>query len=419
MKKIALLSFVVIFALISVNVTAVAEEKVEIEFWTILLADAFGDYINGMIDEYEAANPNVEIKWYDTGEPITEYMTSLASGNPPDVANMHHPRDFAARGVIWNLDELLTEEQQDTYIDNLYLYGEGEYEGGHYAIPWYGGSASGMFYNREIFEAAGLDPDQPPKTTKEMYEFANIIAKNTDKYGLSWDTCGWHEQHVIDVLVWEDVELLNEDKTEAVINNPKAVDVLNTLIESYEVGGIPPEAVSSSGRDTLNWFLEERTAMFVQGGWIKRYISDDLMEKIEYVKVPLGRDGSRVTGTPNWIIISKASEHPEIAADFATFVTNTENQVEFCKLVAITPTTKDALEDPFFQQEPENFNQLAQQLAIEQLQEDVPQNMLIPQAENWAEMLTILKEEVDRALIGNQTTEETLENVERRWNSLL
>ena len=42
------------------------------------------------------------------------------------------------------------------------------------------------------------------------------------------------------------------------------------------------------------------------------------------------------------------SKHPKEAADFAFYVTNAANQLAFCKLVAIFPTTKKTLDDPFF-----------------------------------------------------------------------
>jgi len=399
-----------------------AQEKVEIEYWTLLLADAFDDFILGMISDYEKANPNVTVKWVDVGREIDEFLAALAAGTPPDVADIRQIRSVASEGVLHNLDELVPDEAKQKYVSALWQGGLGEYQGNNYAIPWYW-QGEGFMYNETLFKEAGLDPDKPPKTTEEMFEYAAIIAKNTDAYGLAWKTNCMHGNHGIPMFLWEDIELFNEEQTEARINNPQAVALLEKYIELYEVGGIPPEAPSATGRDHINWYAEERTAMIVEGAWIARYLSEDLISRTRFAKQPTGAGGSRVFSPGNALVIPKGIENPKEAVKFALFVTNYNNQVEFCKQVAILPTITSAYNDRFFTRPPETFAEEAVRVKIEMIQESEEGiagiNINKPMTDRWLEMVDILKREVDQAMVGRQTAAEALKKVEDQWNQLL
>ena len=159
---------------------------VEIEFWTIALGDAFADYINDMIERYEAEHPGVRVKWVDVsgGEVAEKFIASLVAGDPPDVANIYDLPRFLEHDVLSNLDELVSPEAKDKRIA-AFWHGIGWYLGANYALPWYSG-VNMLWYNKEIFAKAGLDPERPPRTMQEMFEFGRIIRERTGKFGVSW-----------------------------------------------------------------------------------------------------------------------------------------------------------------------------------------------------------------------------------------
>ena len=69
----------------------------------------FAPYINGVIDEFEAQNPDVKIKWVDVpfseGEKRT--LASVLSDNPPDLVNLNP--DFSAtlahKGALYEIPQ--------------------------------------------------------------------------------------------------------------------------------------------------------------------------------------------------------------------------------------------------------------------------------------------------------------------------
>ena len=313
---------------------------VEIEFWTIALGDAFADYINDMIERYEAEHPGVRVKWVDVngGEVAEKFIASLVAGDPPDVANIYDLPRFLEHDVLSNLDELVSPEAKDKRIA-AFWHGIGWYQGANYALPWYSG-VNMLWYNKEIFAKAGLDPERPPRTMQEMFEFGRIIRERTGKFGVSWRL---HPSLVAPpwvILRMENVWPLFDDSYQhTTINNPEALAVFQSWVDAYQDGVLPPEALAAAHRDEINWFIEGRTAMLpFSGGWITRYFDPSFEDKAGMAPLPRGALG-KVPASSQVLVIPKDSPHVEQAVDFGLFVTNDENQLEFCSYVAILPST--------------------------------------------------------------------------------
>ena len=120
----------------------------EVVFWTLQMSD-FSEYVNGVIQEFEAQNPDIKIKWIDVpfseGEKRT--LASVLSDNPPDLINLNP--DFSAilaqKGALYEIDENSTGQFVPQIIDSL------KYNGKLYSIPWYATSAV-TIYNKQLFK---------------------------------------------------------------------------------------------------------------------------------------------------------------------------------------------------------------------------------------------------------------------------
>jgi putative chitobiose transport system substrate-binding protein len=212
-------------------------DVLELEFWTIALGDAFGDYINGMIAQYEAENSGVKVKWVDVsgGEVAEKFIASLVAGDPPDVANIYDLPRFLEHDVLSNLDELVSPEEKDKRIE-AFWHGMGWYQGANYVLPWYSG-VDMLWYNKEIFAAAGLDPERPPKTMQEMFEFGRVIHEQTGKYGVSWRLHPSLNAPPWVILRLENVwPLFDETYSHTTINRPEALAVFESWIDAYQHG---------------------------------------------------------------------------------------------------------------------------------------------------------------------------------------
>ena len=393
-------------------------DVVEIEFWTIALGDAFADYINGMIERYEAEHPDVRVQWVDVsgGEVAEKFIASLVAGDPPDVANIYDLPRFLEHGVLSNVDELVSAEEKAKRIE-AFWHGMGWYQGANYVLPWYSG-VNMLWYNKEIFAQAGLDPERPPRTMQEMFEFGRTIHERTGKYGVSWRL---HPSLVAPpwlILRLENVwPLFDDERRRTTINRAESLDVFQDWVEAYQSGVLPPEALAAAHRDEVNWFIEGRAAMLpFSGGWITRYFDPSFEDKAGMAPMPRGALG-KVPASSQVLVVPRDSPHVAQAIDFGLFVTNDENQLEFCSYVAILPSTKVAAADPFFQQPPRNQSDEANQISAR----DLPNAFVAapPDVRGWSRMEDILYEEFAKALAGEQSAQAALDRIEDKWNHRL
>ena len=145
------------------------------QFWDVAV-------IEPMIAEFEAENPDIKVKveqltWQSGLEKI---QAALASGTQPDLCELGStwlPR-FSYEGVLMDMTHVY-EEIGDDYL----MWESTRWDGKVYGLPWVQGSRV-LFWNRDLFSRAGMDPNTPPTTWDELLSAARKIdALGDDIYG--------------------------------------------------------------------------------------------------------------------------------------------------------------------------------------------------------------------------------------------
>ncbi len=149
----------------------------------------------------------------------------------------------------------------DQYIADL--WDAGEFEGNRYLVPL-DTHMFGLWYNRDIFEAAGLDPDSPPTNREEFEAAANAIRDNTDAYAVHMAEDGlarklaraWY------YLYWgQDQELFDAGFTQATFNNDAglaACEYLTSVVDN---------SWNIAAGDGFRQFTAGDLGMLVAGNW--------------------------------------------------------------------------------------------------------------------------------------------------------
>ena len=314
-------------------------EDVTIEFWTIDLKAAFGDFFNDMIAQYESENPGVTVNWTDVpyGDIQSKLVTSVAGGAAPDVVNLNtqFTLTLAGQGALVDLNKEATDEQKSIYIPDL--WDSAKIGDSVYAFPWYA-SPDIMFYNQELFDKAGIEV---PTTFDEALEEAEEFYNKTGAYLFMPD-------EFFNILFEEGIDVLNADKT-AAFNTQETVDLLNKYKE-YTDKGVIPKTKWGDWDEMLKLFESGKLAIVSSSGSSLSRIKDeapDIYEKVG-VSTPLtGKNGLSRNPLMN-LVVPEASKNHEAAIAFANYVTNDANQLAFCKEVSIFPSTIAASEDPYF-----------------------------------------------------------------------
>lgn len=176
-----------VLALITVLIPMVMAAPVNIEFWYGMTGPD-GDYIKHIIEEFTKANPDVTVTPtpYTWALLWTKLDASYAAGNPPQVVTFHiqDVAPYNSKGMIEPIGSKLASLgfKKDIYLPTMVE--SGQVAGEQYSLP-IDVHPCAMYYNEDMFKAAGLDPNKPPKTYADLAEAAQKLTKgDKSQYGV-------------------------------------------------------------------------------------------------------------------------------------------------------------------------------------------------------------------------------------------
>src|SRR5690606_37900782 len=237
MQKTIGLMAVSMLALASATSGAFAQDVKEISFINCgdELTAGYADYFA----EWEAANPGFKVApevvgWGQCQDKVT---TLAAAGTPVALAYVGSRtlKQFAMNDLIVPVP--MTDDEKGAYYN--YVPDTVTFEGTQWGVP-VAFSTKALFWNKEIFEAAGLDPEVAPKTWAEEIAFAKQIEDNTDfdGFGVVAKTFD-NTMHQFLHWVYTNDGLVIDADGNIVLNSPQVLEALTALkdISAYAEEG--------------------------------------------------------------------------------------------------------------------------------------------------------------------------------------
>jgi len=423
LKKILSIAVCIIFfitviaGISSCNNKSVNKGKTEITFWTLQLND-FSDYINGVISEYEKAHSDVKIKWIDVpySEGEKRALAAVMSNDVPDLINMNpnFGATLASKGTLYDIKKLITRHSLLLYIPESWQLSS--ISGMTFGIPWYI-TSSVTIYNKKILTKAGINNYSSIKTYEDLGEIAPVILKKTGKYILMPNLT--ENGYMLKIFNKYNIPIVDKTEKNAIFNTPEAVRVLSFWADMYNKKYIPAESITEGHRSALEKYLAGETAYILAGANFLKIIKENAPEVYKVSEV-----SSQITGSNRKIdfalmnlVIPKKSKNPKIAADFALFLTNHENQLKFCKLAPILPSTQQTFTSDFFQNITDNdLIDKGRILSAQQLKNAVAPPV---QLKNQKDLNEIIDFSTQQALLKDKSPEEALNQAVKGWNKIL
>lgn len=324
-----------------------ATQPKKITFWTIQLKQNFNDYITGVIKAYEAKNPGVTVEWVDVPglEIDKKFASAVASGQVPDAVNITSTTVGQFTPALAPLDQYLPKDKLTDYTPGLIE--PLRRDGNLMALPWYNGGAYVSMYRKSVVSKVGFDPKNPPK---DVYALLDLADKIHDA-GLGAGTTMLPSYLPDMALPYAGVNMVSPDKKKATFNTPEAVRFLKRVKESYDKGSLAKGSLvvgAASPQNLENGQIAFRAleqAFYLQG-YQKNQPS--LYKDLIVLPSPQTPKGESLLIGQQVMAVPKAAKNPQGGADFAAFLTNGENQLAFCKLVSIYPSTISSTKDPLF-----------------------------------------------------------------------
>ena len=326
------------------------EPNAEITFWTFYLSPTFDGYIKDTIARFEATYPGVKVTWADHQATFQDDLNNaFAAGNAPDVINLSVSEgwvsDYAGRGVLLPLDDKVPQPVKDIYFPGLWK--EQLVDGKNYQFPWYQGLSVELI-NKRLFEAAGINPTDFPKTIDGLPQLCQTLK---DKAKTVCDIRLTVNDLLAQMVYEGNVKPISADGKTFTFDSPEAVAWLQMYVDMVTAGTVDNTTLTTTDDRTGLLLFSAGQAPFYQTGpnLIRDVKSNnaELYGDLAVVTAPLGKSNVASKGLMS-ISVNGKTKFPNASIALAQFFTNPRSMVQFAQQVAVYPSSPKAFEDPFF-----------------------------------------------------------------------
>lgn len=376
------------------------------------------ELFNAMIDAFEAENPGVTVNLLERpAQGFREQaIAELAAGEAPDIIRGGFVGDFAfyanAGGTI-DLSPYLEAGFADDFFEAAWTIVT--YDGKPYGIPFVTDTHA-LFYNVDHINQAGITLPQSMDECWSWEEFSaqsRTAMENSDAdYG---HAMLWNAKRFLLFLYGNGGQLLNDDLSEPAINNQAGVETIAWLKSWYDDGLSPLSTTMKPSERAEELFINGTIAFFISGSWHLPALRENMLSyDWDVTYMPCTENGQSADLGGNGFVVTKDSEHPEVAAEFIKFMTNTENMRTFASQAFFTPVRNSALEGleyPEFDKEMQLFTEIATTVD--------PQHAAVQGSPTFPQLDAVLEDELDLAFVGEQSAEQTAQNISDRMTGVL
>jgi multiple sugar transport system substrate-binding protein len=334
-------------------------EEIVLDYWQYAF-DAKVKLMDELIEEFEADNPGIKIK--QTNFPYDQYNEKVAAqvpaGKGPDVINLFYgwvPK-YVDSGYLQPLpqDAFPHEEIESEFFP---LVEATKLDGEYWTIPTAVRTLA-LFYNKDLFEEAGLDPNAPPKDWDELQEYAEKLTKadgsgRLEQSGMAWEPAQQGHQWLRDGLTRQaGGEVLSADKKSVVWGDDSAG------LEAFKYWLSFPTDLGTSEvgfyTDDVTAFLTEKAAMNIDGSFRIGTIKSDAPD-LNYAVAPLPGNKEQSTNASFWtngITAKVEGERLEAATKFLKFLTSKETMEKWIDATGELPAKEEvAMQDKYVNDE--------------------------------------------------------------------
>lgn len=305
-------------------------------FYPVQVGGPLTEVVDGYVAQFEAQNPDINVEAIYSGsytDTTTRALTAARSGTPPTVAVLLATDIYTLidSGVVEPIDTWIKTPEDQAWVDGFmpaYL-ASARVDGNLWAVPFQRSTAV-MYYNKEAYAAAGLDPESPPKTWDEMVEHGKALtvrdaAGNVTQWGIGIPGSSNAVHWLFGALVAQNKgRLSSEDGLYTFFDSPEVIGALQYFVDLSTTHGIHPPGVQEWGT-TPSDFMEGRLAMAWHTTGNLGNIRTNATFDFGVAPYPGNPDPASVLGGGNLYIFEGASDEQKAAAfEFIKFLTSDE-----------------------------------------------------------------------------------------------
>jgi multiple sugar transport system substrate-binding protein len=396
-------------ALVLSGCAATAEDSgpVTITYTNFISNDGHEADLQTIVDAFEKENPDitVEVTTLPYGDYGTALQTDLAAGTVADVFDIEYSNyaSYQANGVLAPIEVANPDAYRQSLLEAYST------DGTSYALP---SSFSDvvLYYNADLFDAAGLDYPTNDWTWADEKAAAEAL---TDAAAGQWgdhQPISFYEYYK--ALAQNGGQFLNDDKTAVAFNSPEGIEAAEWLVNKS--GTVMPTIEQGQGTADFDTtlFKDGKLGMLHSGIWIFGALAD--VPFTWDIAVEPGNTEQASAVFSNAIGVSATSEHVAAASKWAEFLTSSDTMVQTRLDTGWElPPISDEAQLATYLEKGAPANRQAVFDSLDGIA--LPPVVTVGQSE----MQDILGEELVEAQAGRKTVEEALASAEERINAVL
>lgn len=315
---------------VGIAMPVVAETELTM-YYPIAVGGALTEVVDGIVASFEAENPDIKVNAVYSGnydDTRVRALSALNSGEPAQLAVMFSidAYDLIEQDLILPFDDLVDDGD---WLNSFYpaLMANGQIEGKTWGIPFQR-STIVAYYNKDLFRAAGLDPEAPPTTWAELISAGKALTKD-DTYGLMIPSTGYPYWMFQALAIQNGKEVMSSDGLTTYFDDPAVVDTLKFWQSLSAEHGIMPTGTVEWG--TLRQaFLEGQTAMMWHSTGNLTAVKKNASFDFGVAELPANVRKGSPTGGGNFYIFKDTNEEERAAAmKLIQFMTSPEKAAEW------------------------------------------------------------------------------------------
>ncbi|WP_287713356.1 ABC transporter substrate-binding protein [Blautia sp.] len=334
-----------------------ADGKIEIEFW-YGLGGTLGEVMEDIIESFNASQDEIKV----VGVQQSEYeetkkmiQAAVASKEVPATALLGFSdlRQFANRGIMEPLDDYIAVDkdfQPEDFAESFMSYCIVNEK--TYGLPAYG-TTQVMYYRKDLFEKAGIDPDEAFKSWQSLAEAAEklTVRENGETVVYGWEPM-YGEENLMDIAYSNGGSILNEDGTKVILNSREWVEAWEAIRKWIHEDKIMRIHFGGDG-----WEYWYKTIDDVMQGRAAGYVgsSGDLADldftKIDsHIQPGFGENPPKpyVDAITCGILADASGKQKEAGFKWLSYLTSAEGNSRIAMAAGYVPVRNSVMENPEF-----------------------------------------------------------------------
>lgn len=403
-----------------ITAPAIAQSKLEVSFYyPVAVGGPITKIIDGYARDFEKENPGIKLNPIYAGtyqETIVKALTAHKSGVPPVMSVLLSTDMFTLidEDAIVPIDEFVKTDEDRKWLSSFFpaFMLNSQTGGKTWGVPFQRSTVV-LYWNKELFKEAGLDPDTPPANWDEQVEFAKKLTKGDGQWGIQVPSSGFPYWLFQGFTTQAGAILMNQEGNETYYDKPEVIEALAYWVSLSREHKVHPPGIVEWGTTPKDFFERKCAMMWTTTGNLTN-VRNNAQFPFGVAMLPAGKQRGSPTGGGNFHISSKASKaEQEAAFKFIQWCTSPERAAQWCVDTGYVAVRPDSFETPALKKYVEGFPQAA--VARDQLEFAVAE---LSTHENQR-VTKALNDGLQAALTGSKTPEQAMKDSQTEADRIL